>query len=161
MPLLVNIHQLEKQPLNLRGELTVAELGWETRDEMIHVSRPLYYQLHVQRLEKSILAQGSLRQELDCVCVRCLKPFAQEVQLEHWSCLLELAGEDKTAVINDCVDLTPVLREDIFLAFPQHPVCGPQCDGLAMPQKDLKTGSSWESSSASAAWAELNKLKWE
>ena len=39
-------------------------------------------------------------------------------------------GEDRVAVDNDCVDLTPYLREDILLEFPQHPLCKPECRGL-------------------------------
>jgi uncharacterized metal-binding protein YceD (DUF177 family) len=65
------------------------------------------------------------------------------------------------AVINDCVDLTPYLREDIFLAFPQHPLCGLQCDGLAKPQKDVKSGGAGGPGAAASVWAELDELKLE
>jgi len=159
MSLTFNIHQLERRALALKGELAAAEMQWDTRDELIRVSQPLHYRLEIQRLEKGILVQGCLRQVLDCECVRCLKPFAHEVKLEPWSCLLELEGEDRVAVVNDCVDLTPYLREDIFLAFPQHPLCGLQCVGLANPQNDVKPGGAWESGSAAVVWAELDKLK--
>jgi uncharacterized metal-binding protein YceD (DUF177 family) len=39
-------------------------------------------------------------------------------------------------VVNDSVDLTSYLREDILLAFPQHPLCDPGCRGL--PQSEMK-----------------------
>jgi uncharacterized metal-binding protein YceD (DUF177 family) len=156
-----NIHRVEDKTLSLKGELGAPELEWDTRDEMIQVTQPLRYDLQLQQLGKSILAQGSLVQALDCVCVRCLKAFTHELKLAEWSCLLELEGDEKVTIINDCVDLTPYIREDIFLAFPQNPVCGPQCDGLAVPQRDEKPGASWESSSAPSVWADLDKLKLE
>ena len=79
--------------------------------------------------------------------------------MEEWACHLALEGEEKVAVINDCVDLTPYIREDILLAFPQHPLCEPECKGLSILQNQQETGAGREQESASATWAELNKLK--
>jgi uncharacterized metal-binding protein YceD (DUF177 family) len=67
-----------------------------------------------------------------------------------------LAGEEKAPVNNDCVDLTPFLREDMLLEFPPHPLCKPDCGGLKKGQAP-KTGG--QDVAASAAWAELDKLK--
>ena len=39
-------------------------------------------------------------------------------------------GDDKALVVNDCLDLTPYVREDILLALPLHPLCGSDCGGL-------------------------------
>jgi uncharacterized metal-binding protein YceD (DUF177 family) len=161
MSLIINIHRLEKKALLLEGELTAEEMQWDTRDEMIRLNQPLFYKLEVQRLEQNILAQGQLRQVLDCICVRCLNAFEHAVVLDHWSCLLPLEGEEKAEVINDGVDLTPYIRDDIFLAFPQHPVCGSQCEGLAPRQENEAQGRSWKSGSAASVWADLDKLKLE
>src|SRR5207247_2221061 len=99
-------------------------------DEMIRATRPLRYDLVIEKLQGNILAQGTLRMTLSCCCVRCLEPFEYPLELDGPVCLVELQGEDKPALVNDCVDLTPFLREDILLAFPQHPVCKPECRGL-------------------------------
>jgi uncharacterized metal-binding protein YceD (DUF177 family) len=62
---------------------------------------------------------------------------------------------------NDCVDLTPYVREDILLAFPQHPLCDPECGGLpdASAGKTSDVGGKGKTEAVSSAWAELNKLK--
>ena len=73
---------------------------------------------------------GSLTLTLDCECVRCLKTFEHELKLTDWALHLPLEGEEKVPVENDCVDLTPFVREDILLEFPQHPLCKPDCRGL-------------------------------
>jgi uncharacterized protein len=72
-----------------------------------------------------------------------------------------LEGEDKVLVSNDCVDLTPYVREDIVLAFPQHPLCEPECRGLQAASPNGGRASSGENITGdlSPAWAELNKLK--
>ena len=161
MPLLFNIRHLEHQTVTLRGELPVAELDLVGIDELIRADLPLAHDLVVERHERSILVQGSLRLTLACECVRCLKAFEHRLVLEEWSCLLPLEGEDKVLVSNDCVDLTPYVREDIVLAFPQHPLCEPECRGLLAASLNGARPSSGASVTAglSAAWAELNKLK--
>jgi len=73
---------------------------------------------------------------------------------------LPLEGEDRAPVVNDLVDLTPYVREDILLAFPQHPLCDPECGGLpAFAEKAKKSRDSGQAEPGSAAWAELNKLR--
>jgi uncharacterized protein len=161
MPLLFNLRHLQRQPQSEQGQLTPQEIDLDPHDEMIHVTQPLHYDLQVELIDKSVWVHGQLQLTLDCECVRCLKPFQYELRLDNWHCHLPLEGEDRVSVVNDCVDLTPYVREDILLAFPQHPVCEPGCAGLASPQKnrDKKTGGWNESTSTSSAWAELNKLR--
>jgi len=59
------------------------------------------------------------------------------------------------------LDLTPYAREDILLAFPQHPLCDPGCRGL--PQKSsgepVNANNTGHNEADLSAWAELDKLK--
>jgi uncharacterized metal-binding protein YceD (DUF177 family) len=162
MPLTVNLRHLENRNLVLRGELPLAELDFEVRDEMIRATQPLHYDLEIEMLDDSLLVQGLLRLKLECRCVRCLEDFEFELELDPWTLYLPLEpleGDEAVSVKNDCVDLTPCVREDILLGFPQHPLCRPDCDGLkkASVGKALKTAGMKESKPS--AWAELNKLK--
>jgi len=161
MALLVNLRHLEDKNLHLRGELSVADLELERLDEMIHVSHPLSYDLEVQKLDQGVLVQGSLALLLDCECVRCLGAYRHFLKLDHWACHLALSGEEKIEVVNDLVDLTPYVREDIVLAFPQHPLCKPDCRGLVStqttPEKSL--GGAAIAESTASAWAALDRLK--
>ena len=161
MPLLINIRHLEHEAVTLRGQLPGADLDLDCIDEMIRVASPLEHDLLVQRHERSILVRGSLRLTLACECVRCLKAFEHRLELDEWSCLLPLEGEDKVLTSNDCADLTPYVREDIVLAFPQHPLCEPECRGLltASPNGARTSSSASVTADLSSAWAELNKLK--
>ena len=161
MPLLFNIRHLEHRTVTLRGELPVAELDLGGIDELIQANSPLHHDLVVERYERSILVQGRLGLKLRCECVRCLKSFEYRLAFDSWSCLLPLEGEDKVLVSNDCVDLTPYVREDIVLAFPQHPLCAPECRGLqpAPPSGPDQSSGAPATGEFSSAWAELNKLK--
>jgi uncharacterized protein len=157
MPLIVNLRHVEEHTVALKGELPVDELDMDTRDEMIRVARPLRYDIEIQKLERGFWVRGSLQLILECQCVRCLKPFTRKLELKPWTCHLSLEGEERVAVVDDCVDLTPFVREDMLLGLPQHPLCKPDCGGL----EGAKTGKARKIADeiAPSAWVELNKLK--
>jgi uncharacterized protein len=157
MSLKVNLRHLEEHGLQLKGELPMAELDLGVADELIRAEKPLRYDLAVELLHDALLVQGSLVLPLECECVRCLKKFKMELKLPSWALHLPLEGEDKVSVDNDCVDLTPFVREDILLDFPQHPLCKTDCAGLKTKGKADKAKAA--AKAASALWAELDKLK--
>jgi uncharacterized protein len=157
MSLKVNLRHLEDHGLHLKDELPVAELDLGVNDEMIHAEKPLRYDLQVELLHDALLVQGSLVLPLDCECVRCLKKFKTDLKLKPWTVHLPLDGEDKVPVDNDCVDLTPFVREDILLSFPQHPLCKTDCAGLKTKSKALMAETA--ENQASAVWSALDKLK--
>jgi uncharacterized protein len=158
----VNLRQLENRNLELRGELPLAELDLDPRDEMVRATQPLHYDLAVELLDDSLLIQGSLQITLNCQCVRCLKDFEFELELDPWVLHLPLEpleDEEAVPIKNDCVDLTPRVREDILLGFPQHPVCKPDCGGLKKASVGKARKTAGKEESKPSAWAELNKLK--
>jgi uncharacterized protein len=160
MTLTFNLCHLEKKNLELQGEISAAELEIEALDDLIHVSKPLVYDFEIQRLEGNILVTGSLVLELDCECVRCLKAFPYRLELADWTCLLPLSGEDAVAIKNDVVDLTPYVREDILLGFPQHPLCEPECGGMQLPpQTEQEKAKPSGLAQGSPVWTVLDKLK--
>jgi len=154
----VNLRHLETRNLVLRGELSLAELDLDARDEMMHVVSPVEYDIEIEKLDDALLVQGELRVAFDCECVRCLKKFKRKLDLKNWTLHLPLEGEDAVTVDNDCVDLTPFVREDILLGFPQHPLCKPDCVGLK-PKTGKSAKIADNEEPKPSAWAELNKLK--
>jgi len=161
MALTVNLHHLLDHEVELQGELPLAELDIDTGDEMVQLNEPLQYDLQIEKIDHALLVQGELVIPIHCKCVRCLKPFEQTLELKNWATHIPLNGEEAAPVVNDCVDLTPYVREDIILSFPQHPLCDPQCEGLLGTQtgKGKKSRGTGSAQPNSSAWAELNKLK--
>jgi uncharacterized metal-binding protein YceD (DUF177 family) len=93
--------------------------------------------------------------------VRCLKPFEFELKIDPWTRHLPLEGEEKVAVSGDFVDLTPYIREDILLGFPQHPLCEAECRGLPQTDSGKLNNATVPGQPAHepSAWDELDKLK--
>lgn len=151
----VNLRHLEEHGLHLKGELPVGELDFGVNDELIRLEKPLRYDLAVEVLNQAVLVTGTLALPLQCECARCLKKFETRLELPGWALHLPLQGEDKVSVDNDCVDLTPFVREDILLDFPQHPLCRPDCAGIKSKARKAKAAEK----PALDVWAKLDKLK--
>jgi uncharacterized protein len=162
MPLVVNLRHLASRNLLLKGELAPEELDLDLRDELVRVTQPLQHDIEVQKLDESLLLRGRLALVVDCQCARCLKAFKHQFTLDAWTCLVPLEGEEAAVVDSDCVDLTPLIREDILLELPQHPLCQQDCRGLEkgpVVGKKPKSKGAGRTENVSAAWAELDKLK--
>jgi len=160
MSLKVNVRHLEAGEVALRGELPVEELDLDCPDELVHARQPVKYDLKAQKTGREIMARGRIEMALDCECARCLKAFQQRVELKDWTVLVSLDGPEKAGIKDDCVDLTPFLREDILLEFPQHPLCEADCTGLPhRAEKNAKKAKGGSQTPGSSVWSELNKLK--
>ena len=159
MALIINLRLLSQETLFLQGEFTPAELDFGLRDDMFQVSLPVQYDLEAQMVDDAILVRGRLQAELECECVRCLKPFTRPLELPDFTLHLPLTGEEAVSTDNDNVDLTPFLREDMILEFPQHPLCKPDCAGLKKMGEMTAPAAGGQTESEASAWAELNKLK--
>ena len=164
MPLKVNLKSLETGPKEYQGWLSVGELDMDTQDELIRAIAPMKYCFSAEFREKgSILLLGTIEQSFRCECARCLKPFEKTVLLSPWRRLVLLNGESAAIIDNNCVDLTPILREDMFLSLPRHPLCAEDCRGMAASRKAVsdfpKDLLQAEDEEKSSAWTALDRLK--
>ena len=154
----VQLAELDAGSLALTGEVPLAELDVELHDELMHVTHPLIYDITVTLANEFLTAEGRLATTIDCECSRCLKPFEHSLVLEDWRLELPLTGEDAPPIKDDAVDLTPWVREDIFLALPQHPLCVSGCPGLPNPESS-PTETASEAEPAPSIWAALDSRK--
>jgi uncharacterized protein len=158
----VNLRHLEEGPQQLKGEVSAEALEVDKLgDEVIQAKEPLHYDVEVEKQDRNLLVSGDLRTNLDCNCVRCLKAFKYPFILKPYHLYVPLEGDDAAPVVNDLVDLTPFFREDMLLAFPQHPLCSEDCAGLqnASGSKTSKSDKSAQGNETASAWSELDKLK--
>ncbi|MGC9400295.1 MAG: YceD family protein [Anaerolineae bacterium] len=92
-------------------------------------------ELHLTRVAEGILAEGTLRAEVETTCTRCLEPFFEPISIE----LEDLINLPGVALTPECpvriaeggwVDLTPLIRQYAWLELPLNPLCSPDCQGL-------------------------------
>jgi uncharacterized protein len=154
-----SLYEIEDQQLRIEGQLLPEELAIGEVDELIHIHEPLQYDLTVEKLGESLLVQGTVRVVLHCECARCLRPFTLTLDWPEWTAHLPLKGEESVTVTDGEVDLTPILREDTLLRFPQHPLCEPECGGLARQHAGKTNETSGSSLESDSVWSALNQLK--
>lgn len=158
MPLLINLQELEDHDKPLCGELPSEEVEFDIDDDVTTPAQTLMFELNAHSLPDALLVRGKLHLDLHCKCVRCMEPFLYSIDFPDWICHIPTEGEDKAPIIKGCVDLTPYIREDMLLAFPQHPLCRENCPGL-LTKDSKKSEDSSDDDGSSSPWDQLNQLK--
>jgi DUF177 domain-containing protein len=94
--------------------------------------------LLMESVVEGVLLTGTAKAPTTATCSRCLDPIGDEVEVE----LTELfAYPDSTTeattdsdevsrLVDDRIDLEPIVRDAIVLALPQAPLCEEGCRGL-------------------------------
>lgn len=91
--------------------------------------------IQVIRVQGGLLVEGTVDSQLGLECVRCLEPFIFPILLELEE-TFRLPGAspkpDVSYAVSDdgWLDLTPLLREQGWVAIPMKPLCRPDCRGL-------------------------------
>jgi uncharacterized protein len=93
--------------------------------------------LRLEAVHEGVLATGTATVHVTGECGRCLDPIAYDldVDLQEFFFLKERipegeADEEQFLVVNDYIDLEPVLRDAVVTNLPFQPVCREDCQGL-------------------------------
>lgn len=135
---------LRRGPVTLRGRL---EDPVETLGDLPGDVAELDLDLEVRGdVRSGVRATGTIRGMTRCACRRCLEPVdvSIDVRLDAWFRLASevTPGEDGVwpfEADSAEVDLAPAVREEVWLAVPEYPVCDESCAGLC-PHCGAKLG---------------------
>lgn len=161
------IADIPDEGVSLSGAVTAEELALAESDAMLH--GPLAVGLDLRAVDGTVCVTGVVEGTAIRQCVRCLKDFeepiafsvraAYERELKSPPAAAKRvdgrnkkpasAPETEPDEVNDDIyhytgdhlELAPMLREQVILAAPMHPLCQEDCLGLC-PRcgKDLNSG---------------------
>ena len=162
-PLLINAAELLRRPgsdRRLHLELTVAGLGIsDTRfdpDATVEVS------VRLESLTDGIVVDGELRAPWADSCRRCLAAASGEIVGDvHELYQYLVTDPDAFEIVDEQIDLLPMVREHVLLDSPLAPLCRPDCAGLCPScgvDRNVAT-CGCVSSSADPRWDALSQLK--
>lgn len=88
----------------------------------------------VTRTAQGLLVQTRLQAGTAADCVRCLESFEQQLEVdftELYAFSRKSQSENELLLPENAhIDLSPLVREYMVVAFPIQPVCRPDCRGL-------------------------------
>ena len=114
-------------PADIRGELIGALPGSD-----------LVLDLRLESVSEGVLVSGTARVTLTGECARCLDPLTEELEVDIQQLFVypgnEIDEDDEDdeigQLVDDYIDLEPLLRDAVVLALPLAPVCREDCPGL-------------------------------
>ncbi|MDR2255614.1 MAG: YceD family protein [Arthrobacter sp.] len=93
--------------------------------------------LRLEAVHEGVLVTGTATVHVTGECGRCLDPIAYDLETDlqelfYLSENLPEAEEDveQYVVVDDLIDLEPLLRDAVVTALPFQPVCREECEGL-------------------------------
>ena len=121
--MIIELSRVKSEGTELLGEDSAEVLGLTPSDDL-RAEHPLRYALTAIRTADTLVVTGSLETDITLRCSRCAETFTQHVVEPAFACDREVEPGTES------VDLTGDMRETILLAFPNYPVCRPDCRGL-------------------------------
>jgi uncharacterized protein len=129
---------------------------------------PLLLTLTLQSVTEGVLVTGTVQANAEGECGRCLDPVRFDLVVDVMelfaypdSATDETTEEDEISrIVDDFIDVEPVVRDSVVLALPMAPLCRADCAGLC-PEcgqrlDDLPAGHSHEQ--LDPRWAALARL---
>ena len=161
--LAVNVRDLIGAPGQMR-ELDLAPAAPETYGEAVAKvaeGTPINISGRLESVHEGIFASGDIRSTATAECVRCLDPVEIPIEADFQE-LFAYSGDDgyDSQVVDDTVDLEPVVRDLVVLQLPFQPMCSPDCPGLD-PDTGEKRPEGWQGSDEKGIdprWEALGQL---
>ena len=138
-PLVVDTRELGRRPGTMRKvhRTIAAPAGLGTDVIRIPEGSDLELDLRLEAVMEGILVSGTIRGRTEGECVRCLDPVEDEIETDVQELFVYPGrtpeGEDEDELrelVDEMIDLEPVLYDTLVPALPFQPVCRDDCPGL-------------------------------
>lgn len=167
-PWLIDTHELGRRPgasRPLQRDIPVAESLGVPDVVTVPSGAAIAVDLLLESVVEGVLVTGSASAPTAGQCSRCLDPITGEVAIDVTELFAypesttdETTEEDEISrVVDDRIDLEPVVRDALVLALPLVPLCSDDCGGLCsgcgVKWADLESGHGHET--IDPRWAAL------
>jgi uncharacterized protein len=127
----VNVGELRSGRARHRDATIEVPVDWSVELSEVLPDPALRAELRLDAASGGIEVRGVVNVTVRHRCYRCLTEFEEELRLEVLQMVTsDPAGDDDYHLDGDVLDLEQLLRDEVLLAMPIAPVCGPDCPGL-------------------------------
>lgn len=143
------------EPRTVSGE---AAVDWHVELSRIVPDPPLYFELELDAVAGGVSVIGFVEATVAHRCYRCLTEWSEE--LVHEIAQVLTSDEDGDYRLEgDTFDFENMIRDELMLALPIAPLCGPECPGLVVDAgSDLNTDLSEDEATSSSPFSVLKDL---
>lgn len=140
-PYVLDTRDLGRRPGSLRRvETTIAQpADFGTEMLRVPVGAAVSLDLRLESVMEGVLVSGTVTAALRGECGRCLDEISDTTVVEirelfyYPDRVTETDDEEETSVlVDDHVDIEPVVRDAVVLSLPLSPTCRPDCAGLCV-----------------------------
>ena len=138
--LVLDTRSLGRQPGSMRTVQRRVPAPAELRLDLVEVPEgaPLDLDLRLESATEGVLVTGTVTAPITGECGRCLDPVSDELTVDicelfayPGSVTDETTEQDEVdRIVDDLIDVEPVVRDAVVLALPVAPLCRPDCAGL-------------------------------
>jgi DUF177 domain-containing protein len=160
-PLVLDVRDLLRHPGSSRAVQASVRLA-DLDMALAHVPDPVRVEVEVESLLEGLLATGTVSGTMRLDCARCLKPVDQPFRARVRELFLAGATEDddQYPVVDQTIDLEPMVRDAVILGMPFSPLCRPECLGLCSScGGDRNLGECRCGPEVDDRWASLSALR--
>jgi len=141
--LLINVVELLRSPGTTKDVDVSVECEAIAFDDARLVDEPVGVQVRLESMSTGITVAGRVSATWAGECRRCLAPVRERLRVdvdELYQRVLE--DPDAHPIVNDQINLVPMVRENLLVALPVGPLCRSDCPGIC-PQcgADLAVGA--------------------
>jgi len=144
-PLVFDTRDLRRQSGSMREVIRTVEAPEELGSDIVAVpaGSPVGLTVRLEAVSEGVLVSGTVVATASGACVRCLDPVTLPVEGDFQELFVYAdraahhhevgadADEDQVRrLVDDLIDLEPVLRDTVVPALPFQPVCRADCPGL-------------------------------
>lgn len=134
-PFVFDVHELSKHSGSMK-EVSVripAPEGWSVQMIGVPTGSDIDLRARFESVVEGIWVSGTASVALVGECSRCLSPLSDEGEYGFDELFVHPgrdAEEDASFVVDDHIDLEPLVRDAVVLDLPFTPLCRPDCAGL-------------------------------
>lgn len=139
-PLVIDIRSLGRRPGSMQVLRSTVSAPSRIGLDLVAIERgaPLDLDLRLESVVEGVLVSGTVSADATGECSRCLDPLEAEVTVDvtelfaYPDSATDVSTDDDEVhrIVDDLVDLEPVVVDAVGLGLPLQPVCREDCPGL-------------------------------
>jgi uncharacterized protein len=169
-PFVLDTRELGRRPGAMRPVRTEVPAPGDLGTPMMRVptGAPVELDLRLESVHEGVLVSGTASAELTGECSRCLDEVRDHVTVDlrelfyypDRAAEIDDDDEDVLVVVDDHLDLAPVVRDALVLDLPLSPLCDEDCAGLCVEcgARLAEVGPDHAHDSSDPRWAALSAL---